>query len=264
VQNGLIPAISRIGIGCATLVLLSVSARAQGASVVWSPPWPKPPYDRLEWTLTVLELPQENSNIYWAFQDGFVGGGFFYFGMQPHGGCPGGGLCKLALFSFFGKGATTTSPNCKTGADNGPGMSCHIKYKWRKGVPYKFAIQLSGADPASRTRTWTGTITDRATGVTTEIGNWTIPGQNTFQAGLIGGETVSFIEYYAPLHRGCAAEPYAKVAMSVPTGFREGTPEQGGVSRTSPAKICAEAVKFTPYPDAARPILLQVETGSKK
>jgi len=232
--------------------------------VVWSPPSPKPPYDRLEWTLTVLDLPHENANIYWALQDGFVGGGIFYFGMQPHGGCPGGGLCKLALFSFFGNGATTTSRNCKPGADNGPGMSCHIKYKWRKGVPYKFAIRLSDTDPAVRTRTWTGMVTDTLTGVTTEIGNWTVPGQDTFKAGLIGGETVSFIEYYAPLHRGCAAEPYAKVAMSAPIGFREGTPEQGGVSRTSPAKICAESVKFTPYPDAAKPTLLEIETGSTK
>jgi hypothetical protein len=202
------------------LVALAPSAMAQGG-VTWDPLYAKPPYDRLEWTLTVQELSDMHSYYYWAFQDAFVGGGLFYFGLQPYGGCPiKPGNCKIALFSFFGDGATSTSPHCRPGADNGPGMSCHLAYDWSMGVPYRFAIQLSATDPSGKTETWTGTVTDTRTGEVSEIGNWTFPGQKTAAPGLIYGQPVSFVEYWIMPKGGCSAQPYAKVTMSVPTGSR--------------------------------------------
>ena len=249
----------------ALLVGLGTPAFGQ-ASVVWDPPWPKPPYDRLEWTLTVLSLSNDHSFYYWAFQDGFVGGGVFYFGLQPYGGCPDkqGEHCKMALFSFFGTGATSTFPHCRPGADNGPGMSCHIAYKWRKGVPYRFTIQLSATDPVGKTETWTGTVTDTKSGKVSEIGNWTIPGQKDATPGLLGGEEISFVEYWIQPKGGCLAQPYARVAMSVPTGYIGQTAFPGGVHRTSPAKSCESVVTFTSYNEAGGETGVIVETGSKK
>jgi hypothetical protein len=86
------------------LCFLAGAPKAMGqAHVLWDPLYAKPPYDRMEWTLTVRELSNQRSYYYWAFQDGFVGGGVFYFGLQPYGGCPvKKSNCKVALFSFSG------------------------------------------------------------------------------------------------------------------------------------------------------------------
>ena len=130
------------------LVLITLAASAMGqAHGTWSPLYAQPPYDRLEWTLTVRELSDPHAFYCWAFQDGFLNGGIFYFGLQPWGRCPEKhGTCKVALFSFFGNGATSSSPHCNPGADNGPGMSCHIPYQWRRNVAYRFVIELTGSD----------------------------------------------------------------------------------------------------------------------
>jgi len=246
------------------VVALTASAMAQGG-VVWDPLYAKPPYDRIEWTLTVQELSDKHSYYYWAFQDAFAGGGIFYFGLQPYGGCPTKpGNCKIALFSFFGNGATSTSPHCRPGADSGPGMSCHLAYNWRMGVPYRFAIQLSGVDPSGKTETWTGTVTDTQSGEVSEMGNWTFPGQKNPVPGLIDGQPVSFIEYWIMPKGGCTAQPYAKVAMSVPTGYREKTVYPGGIHWPNAHKGCESVVTFTPYQDANGQKGLGIETGSKK
>jgi hypothetical protein len=248
--------------------LLARSAPARsgqgGAYVVWNPLWPTPQYDRLDWTLTVLDLPDTKSYYYWAFQDGFVGGGAFYFGLQPYGSCPGGGNCKIALFSFFGNGATTSASSCLSGADGGPGMSCHIPYNWSIGVPYRFTIQLTATDAVNNTETWSGTVTDTIAGSSTEIGNWTIPGQNTTVPGLIGTEAVSFVEYYEAVKGGCRQEPYAKVNMSVPTGSSNGTVSEGGVNSTFPTQTCSTSAAFTLLPDATNPTSVTIETGKSK
>lgn len=61
------PAISRIICLFGTVAFLMslvtpVMGQGQGgAYVVWNPLWPTPQYDRLEWTLTVLDLPIEHS-----------------------------------------------------------------------------------------------------------------------------------------------------------------------------------------------------------
>lgn len=233
-----------------------------GAYVVWDPLWPTPQYDRLDWTLTVLKLPDVKSYYYWALQDGFLNGGSFYYGLQPYGSCPTGGNCKIALFSFFGNGATSTSPNCKPGADNGPGTSCHIPYNWSIGVPYTFSITLTTTDTTNNTETWTGTVKDGNTGVTTSIGNWTIPGQNAPQPGLIGTEAVSFVEYYLSVNGGCSQEPYALVNMSVPTGYSQGNVYPGGVNSTKPTTQCASNAHFTLLPDATNPTNVNIETGA--
>ena len=235
-----------------------------GAYVIWNPLWPTPQYDKLQWTLTVLNLPIVKSYYYWALQDGFLGGGAFYYGLQPYGSCPGGGNCKIALFSFFGNGATTTSPNCVNGADGGAGMSCHVAYDWTVGVPYTFSISLTGTDTVNNTETWTGTVTSGQTNATTVIGNWTIPGQNTTQPGLIGTEAVSFVEYYLSVDGGCNGEPYAEVNMSVPTGYNNGTAYSGGVNSTKPTQACPTNAIFTLLPNATNPTSVDIQTGHKR
>ena len=246
------------------LVALAVSAMGQ-ASVVWDPLYANPSYDRIEWTLTVHELSEKRAYYYWAFQDAFVGGGIFYFGLQPYGNCPTRrGNCKIALFSFFGNGAISTSPHCMPGADNGPGMSCHLAYDWRMDVPYRFAIQLSATDPLRKTETWTGTVTDTQSGTVSEIGNWTFPGQKSEEPGLIHGQPVSFVEYWIQPKGGCSSQPYANVIMSVPTGYREKKAYPGGIHGTSVGKACESVVRFTPYQHPNQQGGLEIETGFKK
>lgn len=163
------------------LLLVAVTSTAAGATgqgglayVAWSPLYPQPAYTKYEWILTVLSLPVPDSYYLWDLQNGFVGStDAFYMGLQPHGSCPGGGNCPAALFSFFGEGATSTSPSCVSGADGGPGESCLIAYNWVVGRPYRFTATLTDSSPS--TETWTGTVTGTEAHITTTIGSWTIP-----------------------------------------------------------------------------------------
>jgi hypothetical protein len=98
-------------------------------------------------------------------------------------------------------------------------MSCHLAYNWQMGVPYRFAIQLSATDPWRKTETWTGTVTDTLSGKISEIGNWTFPGQKSATPGLLDGQPDSFVEYWIMPKGGCSFQPYARVIMSVPTGY---------------------------------------------
>src|SRR5579872_4550392 len=145
------------------------------AYVDWNPIYPSPAYDKYEWTLTVKQLPLVTGTYYfWALQNGFVGStDAFYFGLQPYGSCPSGGFCRMALFSFFGNGASSTSSNCMAGADGGPGESCHIAYNWNVGTPYRFVMKLLSSN--STTETWSASVTDTVAKTTTTIGNWSIP-----------------------------------------------------------------------------------------
>src|ERR1035438_7997838 len=163
-----------------------------GAYVYWNPIYPTPAYDAYEWTMTVVQLPIVQTYYYWAVQNGFVGGDLFYMGLQPYGACgiTNAGNCKIALFSFFGSGASSTSPNCKPGADGGPGEQCRVVYDWVIGRQYKFLATQTADD--GTLETWTGTVTDTTTGVQTTIGSWSIPRSE----GLIGTQGLSFTEYY--------------------------------------------------------------------
>jgi hypothetical protein len=200
-----------------------------GAYVSWDPIYPSPAYDTYEWTITVLQLPNAQSYIYWALQNGFVGGDGFYMGIQPYGVCgiTAAGNCKIALFSFFGNGANSTSPNCASGADGGPGESCKIPYSWVIGRAYTLRAKLMAG--GGTTETWTGTITDTTTAVETTIGSWSIPAPD----GLIGTQGISFTEYYEPNSGGCSGAPYAAVLWNVPVGYNTRQAYPGSVRSTT-------------------------------
>ncbi len=243
---------------------------AGGAYVYWNPAFPTPAYDAYEWTITVVQLPNAQSYYYWALQNGFVGGDTFsggascpegpcsngfYMGLQPYGTpvapCPGGASgCKIALFSFFGNGASSTSPNCASGADGGPGESCRIIYDWHVGRPYKFVATLTAN--AGGLETWTATVTDTTTGVQTAIASWSIPTSN----GLLGTSGVSFTEYFAAYTGGCRAEPYAEVIWNVPIGYNNGQAYPNTVGSTAPTTLCPGNSAF-----AISPSSVTVQTG---
>jgi hypothetical protein len=48
-------------------------ANQGGAYVYWQPISSAPGYDTYEWTITVAELPNQQSFYYWALQDIFTG-----------------------------------------------------------------------------------------------------------------------------------------------------------------------------------------------
>lgn len=230
-------------VSCGVLALPGVS-RAQ-ANASWNPIYPTPGYDTYQWTMTVEQLPIVQSvYYYWALQNGFVGGNAFYMGIQPYGGCgiTNAGFCKVALFSFFGNGASSASSTCATGADGGPGESCRIPYDWVVGHQYKLTAALTSNDGTNET--WTGTIADvTAGGAATAIGSWSIPSSN----GLIGAQGISFTEYYDHTI-ACSAQPYAEVLWDPPTGFNGGQAFPGTLWYTSTVtmpSLCPQNVGFT-------------------
>jgi uncharacterized protein (TIGR03437 family) len=213
-----------------------------GAYVNWNPIYPTPAYDAYEWTMTVVQLPNVQTYYYWALQNGFVGGGTFYMGIQPYGGCgiTNSGNCKIALFSFFGNGASSTSTSCAPGADGGPGEQCRIPYDWVIGHQYKLRAALTANDGS--TETWTGTIADLTAGTSAStIGSWGIPAS----AGLIGTQGISFTEYYELYSGGCGAEPYAEVIWNTPVGYNKGQAYPGTVRSTEPTTACSSNAAFT-------------------
>ena len=217
------------------------SANQGGAYVYWEPSYPVPTYDAYEGTMTVVQLPNVQSYYYWALQNGFAGGGVFYMGLQPYGSCgiTNAGNCKIVLFSFFGNGASSTSPNCAPGADGGPGEQCRVAYDWVIGVPYTFRATLTANDGVLET--WTGTVTDQKSGATTTIGSWSIPASQ----GLIGTQGVSFVEYYQLYSGGCSAEPYAEIVWNTPIGYNKGQSYPGAVGSTAPTSGCPGNSVFT-------------------
>jgi hypothetical protein len=96
-----------------------------------------------------------------------------------------------------------------------------------------------------------------------EIGNWTFPRQKSAEPGLIHGQPVSFVEYWIQPKGGCSFQPYAKVTMSVPTGYREKKAYPGGIRGTSVGKACENVVKFTAHQNPTEQTSLEIETGSK-
>jgi len=229
-------------------------ANQGGSYVAWNPIYPTPAYDTYQWTITVVQLPNPQTYFYWALQNGFVGGtDAFYMGLQPYGSCgiTNAGNCEIALFSFFGQGATSTSPNCAGGADGGPGESCRIPYNWVIGHQYTLTAKLTANDGINET--WTGTVADTTTGAApTTIGWWSIAAFH----GLIGAQGISFTEYYEVYSGGCGAEPYAEVTWNVPIGYNNGQAYPGSVRSTSTTAACSGNTGFTINSDS-----VTVQTG---
>jgi len=167
--------------------------------------------------LAVRDSSRRGNAIYWAYNSQFSRGQPWYMGIQPNSGWG-----HKVLFSVFGKGASSVSPNCKSGADGGPGVHCHLTYPWKVGNSYTMRAFLVGQD--DQTRTWRGTVRDDATGTETLIGEVTVARAQ----GLIRPHAVTFSEYYRR-NEPCADRPLSEVLLSRIAGDRAG--------RTYPARL---------------------------
>jgi hypothetical protein len=126
------------------------------------------------------------SGFYFAQQFNFHGiPDVGYTGLQPREDDNGKSIVHAA-FSSFQKGTTTNHPNCHTGADGGPGVSCAVDIDGPYCHTYNLVVENIGGT------TWRGTLVDSVTKAATEIGNWTLPAE----AGLIVNGQLGFVEYY--------------------------------------------------------------------
>lgn len=178
----------------------------------WKPPSSKL-WDRMEASITVNNISDTNQFIFYEIDAWFKDKRDpFYMGLQPHGNLPGGGYGPMAVFSFFGKGATPKHKNCFSGADDGSGVSCHVAYPWTVGRKYLFEIRLQTTD--AKTETWAGAVTDTTANVKTEIGAWAIP----ISHGLVGVSPQNFTEYYQAVP-SCAAVGTGSVTYGAVVGY---------------------------------------------
>ena len=157
------------------------------------------------------------SGYYFAQQFAFVGSSDIgYTGLQPRP--DGNGISVLhAVFSSFIAGSITTDPNCSSGADGGPGVSC--SFEWN-GV-YNRTYDLEVKNTAGTT--WVGTVVDTVTGQRIHIGTYTLPSGTRG----IPGSQVGFVEWY-PWNAGeppnhCALLPYQKTIFGNPRTTQAGS-----------------------------------------
>ena len=228
---------------CGTKSLLffcsAVICLAQNAAQKKDPPYKTPVihfskpsvtgYDKYEWPLQPLELHSSPTPCwFWSQQSAFNHTGVFYMGLQPNGE-----YGKIALFSFFGKGITSSFHACKSGADDGNGMSCHIPYAWEMGHAYRFLVQQTSQGATKGTTTWTATVTDTATNKPVTIGVVSVPAS----WGLIAPGNVAWAEWF----RGpdsCDQRTYFRVRYNSPTGYLKGVAYPESVTGTTPG-TCA-------------------------
>ncbi|KAK2601521.1 hypothetical protein QQS21_004906 [Conoideocrella luteorostrata] len=125
----------------------------------------------------------------WYFaQDFFFGGtpgALAYIGLQPRRDNTSGPVIHAA-FSSFAKGTKANDPNCKDGADGGPGVSCAVDIIGDYTHLHDLKVNNTGGT------TWSGTLIDTLTKHETHIGSWTLPAHNT---GL-KGPWVGFVEWW--------------------------------------------------------------------
>ena len=131
-----------------------------------------------------------------------------YTGLQPRPDSDGGPIIH-AVFTSFISGTTTNDPNCQSGADGGPGVSCTVEFS----APYAHTFYLEVVNTEGTK--WKGAAVDAVTGRRIHIGSYTLPAGTK---GIKGGQ-VGFIEYY-PWNDGqnhaCSSLPYTSVVFGVP------------------------------------------------
>lgn len=186
-------------------------------------------YDKYEWTLQPLELHSKPKPYwFWSQQSSFNHTGVFYMGLQPDGE-----YGKTALFSFFGKGTSSSFHACVTGADGGSGMSCHIPYAWKLGHTYRFLVRQTSQDASKATTTWTATIADTATNHPVTIGVVFVPAS----WGWIAPGNIAWAEWFHGPDP-CNQRTYFRVRYGSPTGYFKGVAYPEFVAGTTPG-TCA-------------------------
>lgn len=156
------------------------------------------------------------SGYYFAQQFAFNGANTVgYTGLQPRPDQNGSSIVH-GVFSSFINGTTSSpsDPNCHSGADGGPGVSCAVEIASSYSHTYNLLVEnVSGT-------TWTGTMIDTVTGVRTRIGTFTLPaGTSGIQSSQVG-----FVEYYLwNLTPGvCSTLPKTSVFFGTPSTSTSG------------------------------------------
>jgi hypothetical protein len=183
------------------------------ANVSWEYPGaPADGLDAMRITMSPQSYTDPNHNfVYWAYDSKFIHGETYYMGLQPNGK-----FGKTALFSVFGPESSSKSPECKSGADDGNGTSCHIHYPWELQHTYQFTVALVGED--AKTATWAGSVTDLTTQVRTIIGDITVSSARGY---LRPDWAVTFDELFER-SIPCSAQPHSEILFFHPVGYRHG------------------------------------------
>ena len=156
--------------------------------------------------LTIKDQPNRSSDVvYWSQQFGFKNGAIGYTGIQPRPNINGVSQGR-ALFSVFGSGPTTSDPNCFSGADGGPGVSCATSFAYVVGKTYQFQVTTTSPN------LWQGTVIDTESGKATHIGSWTVPAA----WGNVQKSNLAFTEFYGN-YPTCESLPSTSALFGPPT-----------------------------------------------
>ena len=206
-------------------ILEGKDAGNTGASaIVWKfAEMPRTGFDTLRIVISPRELVEKDNFVYWAYQDWFMNGMPFYFGLQPNGSFRNGETGKMALFSVFGPGSSSQNGDCFGSADGGAGTSCHLHYDWRSNDRYEFTVALVAEDAA--TMTWEGSVYDLDQGKGKMIGRITVTRDHGYMKPFGG---VSFVEHYRR-DLSCGQQPESEVLYFAPRGYRDGRESVGMV-----------------------------------
>ncbi len=184
--------------------------------------YPGAPEDGLD-AMRITMSPQSYSAgdqnfVYWAYDSKFMNGDTYYMGLQPNGE-----YGKTALFSVFNPGSSSSSPSCKSGADEGPGTSCHIHYPWELKHTYQFTVVLVAR--STNTMTWEGSITDLTTQIRTVIGDIDVQASRGY---LRPDWAVTFDELFKR-SIPCSSQPLSEILFFRPYGYRSGREYPGNL-----------------------------------
>lgn len=154
--------------------------------VVWSMAGvPADGMNDVTFPMTVAPTTSREHGTYYAELFNFTDSTYVgYTGLQPRPDLDGKERIR-GVFSSFMPGTVSDHPNCHSGADGGPGVSCGVDFD----TVYGHTIDLKVERTAPQK--WTGTAVDTVTGAAVEIGSWTVPAQG----GIKGSRTSGFVEY---------------------------------------------------------------------
>jgi hypothetical protein len=191
------------------------SVHGSNALLSWSiPDVPEAGLTNLTFPITINEGTERVEGTYFAQVFGFTDADEVgYTGLQPRADQDGRQRLH-AVFSSFIAGTASSDPNCREGADEGPGVSCASDFDGIYGHEYAITVEQTGAD------TWSGTALDTVTGASSHIGTYTLPAGS----GSLKGSQNGFVEYYLPVP-SCDQVQAVDVLLGAPT-----TTDAGGLA----------------------------------
>ncbi|MFJ2989905.1 ricin-type beta-trefoil lectin domain protein [Collimonas sp. NPDC087041] len=190
-------------------------------------PAPTKAMSELDFTITPMNDPGPNSDVFWSNQIQSIGG---YTGLQStvskgqHGG-------RLFLFSLWGAVAAVAGSygsSCSvnaTATDGNQGAQCRIYYDWKVGHTYKFQVTPTNAIGVTGDGWFTSSVSDITTGVANPdsfvIGSIKINLATKPAAASSfpkqSGDVVQWVEYFDwNSHRTtCLSVPYSEAIMTM-------------------------------------------------